>query len=112
MSYDSPLQRDGGEENLFFDMADDLPNPEQQILDSSFSEDLQRALNSLSPEQRLLVTLADVEGVPAWSRPWSGSSSPIRSVSGVRPRRVIRIRTRTSSALARAIQHGISPYAS
>ena len=64
VSYDSPLQRDGGEENLFFDMADDLPNPEQQILDSSFSEDLQRALNSLSPEQRLLVTLADVEGVP------------------------------------------------
>ncbi|RYG29900.1 hypothetical protein EON81_25890, partial [bacterium] len=26
--------------------------------------DLQRAMNSLSPEQRLLVTLADIEGVP------------------------------------------------
>jgi RNA polymerase sigma-70 factor, ECF subfamily len=64
VSYDTPLQREGGDESLYFDMADDSPNPEQKVLESSFSEDLQRALNSLSPEQRLLVTLADVEGVP------------------------------------------------
>ena len=64
VSYDTPLQREGGEENLFFDMADDSPNPEERIMEHSFSEDLQKALNSLSPEQRLLVTLADVEGVP------------------------------------------------
>lgn len=64
VSYDTPLVREGGDENLYFDMADDAPNPEQKVLESSFSEDLQRALNSLSPEQRLLVTLADVEGVP------------------------------------------------
>jgi len=64
VSYDTPLQREGGEENLFFDMADDSPNPEERVMEHSFSEDLQKALNSLSPEQRLLVTLADVEGVP------------------------------------------------
>jgi RNA polymerase sigma-70 factor (ECF subfamily) len=64
VSYDTPLQREGGEENLYFDMADETPNPEERIMEHSFSEDLQKALNSLSPEQRLLVTLADVEGVP------------------------------------------------
>jgi RNA polymerase sigma-70 factor (ECF subfamily) len=63
VSYDTPLQS-GGDENLFFDMPDASPNPEQFMLEGSFSEDLQRAMNSLSAEQRLLVTLADVEGVP------------------------------------------------
>ena len=29
-----------------------------------FSEDLQKVLNMLTPEQRTLVTLADIEGVP------------------------------------------------
>lgn len=64
VSYDTPLQREGGDENLYFDMANVAPNPEQKVLEGSFSEDLQRALNSLSPEQRLLVTLANIEGVP------------------------------------------------
>jgi RNA polymerase sigma-70 factor (ECF subfamily) len=64
VSYDTPLQREGGDENLYFDMADISPNPEQKVLEASFSEELQRALNSLTPEQRLLVTLADIEGVP------------------------------------------------
>ncbi len=63
VSYDTPLQS-SGDENLFFDMPDDSPNPEQFMLEGSFSEDLQKAMNSLSAEQRLLVTLADVEGVP------------------------------------------------
>jgi len=63
VSYDTPLQN-GADENLFFDMPDASPNPEQFMMEGSFSEDLQRAMNSLSPEQRLLVTLADVEGVP------------------------------------------------
>lgn len=63
VSYDSPLPH-GGDENLFFDMPDDAPNPEQTMLEGSFSEELQKALNSLSPSQRLLVTLADIEGVP------------------------------------------------
>lgn len=64
VSYDTPLQSGSGEENLYFDMADEKPNPEQEMLSDTFSEDLQKALDSLSAEQRLLVTLADVEGMP------------------------------------------------
>lgn len=63
VSYDSPLER-GIDEHLFFDMADERPNPEQEALSDSFSEDLQQTLNSLTPEQRLLITLADIEGMP------------------------------------------------
>ncbi len=63
VSYDAPLPN-GGDENLFFDMPDSAPNPEQSLVETSFSEDLQKALNTLSPSQRLLVTLADIEGVP------------------------------------------------
>ena len=63
VSYDSPLMNGSGDENLYFEMPDNGNNPEEKILESSFSEDLQRALNTLSPEQRLLITLADVEGV-------------------------------------------------
>lgn len=63
MSYDAPLQKDGSEENLYFDVPDEGPTPESHMLDNAFNEDLQRTLNSLSPEQRLLVTLADIEGL-------------------------------------------------
>ena len=63
VSYDAPLPG-GSDEGLYFDMPDSAPNPEQSLVEGSFSEDLQKALNSLSPSQRLLVTLADIEGVP------------------------------------------------
>lgn len=63
VSYDTPLTNSTGDENLYFEMPDSGSNPEQKVLENSFSEDLQKALNALSPEQRLLVTLADVEGV-------------------------------------------------
>ena len=63
VSYDAPLPN-GGDDNLFFDMPDKAPNPEETLVESSFSEELQKALNTLSPSQRLLVTLADIEGVP------------------------------------------------
>ncbi|MGV3615855.1 MAG: RNA polymerase sigma factor [Fimbriimonas sp.] len=64
VSYDTPLNQGSGDENLYFEMPDSGPNPEETMLQHTFSEDLQKALNSLSPEQRLLITLADVEGVP------------------------------------------------
>lgn len=64
VSFDAPLQREGGDETLFFDMADEGPSPEQEALQGSFSEDLQTILNSLTAQQRLLITLADIEGVP------------------------------------------------
>ena len=64
VSFDAPLQREGGEESLYFDMADQRPDPEQVAMDTTFSEDLQVAFDSLTPEQQLLVTLADIEEVP------------------------------------------------
>lgn len=64
VSYDNPLQREGGDENLYFEVPEEGPNPEQAMMSGTFSEDLQKVLNSLSPEQRTLVTLADIEGVP------------------------------------------------
>jgi RNA polymerase sigma-70 factor, ECF subfamily len=64
VSYDAPLQRDGGDDNLYFEMADDAPNAEQSIMNTALSEDMQSALDSLTPEQRTLVILADVENVP------------------------------------------------
>ena len=64
VSYDNPLQREGGDENLYFEVPEEGPNPEQEMLSGMFSEDLQKVLNSLSAEQRTLVTLADIEGVP------------------------------------------------
>jgi RNA polymerase sigma-70 factor, ECF subfamily len=64
VSYDAPLQRDNGDDNLYFDMADKAPNAEEELLSTSLSEEMQVALDSLSPEQRTLVVLADVENVP------------------------------------------------
>jgi RNA polymerase sigma-70 factor, ECF subfamily len=64
VSYDTPLQREGGDENLYFEMPDKGPDPEQQMMRGSMSETLQKTLNSLTAEQRLLVTLADIEGLP------------------------------------------------
>lgn len=64
VSYDAPLQREGGDDNLFFEMADSEPNAEQTMMSAALSEEMQVALDSLTPEQRTLVILADVENVP------------------------------------------------
>lgn len=63
VSYDTPLIGSSGDENLFFDTADSRPNPEQTIVEASFSEDLDKVLSTLNDEQRMLITLADIEGV-------------------------------------------------
>jgi RNA polymerase sigma-70 factor, ECF subfamily len=64
VSYDAPLNQGSGDENLYFEMPDVTSNPESRMLEGTFGEELQRALNSISPEQRLLITLADIEGIP------------------------------------------------
>ena len=63
VSYDAPLTH-SGDEGLYFETADERPNPEEHMLEGAYSEDLQKVLASLSPEQRTLVTLADVEEMP------------------------------------------------
>jgi RNA polymerase sigma-70 factor (ECF subfamily) len=64
VSYDAPLTGVHGDENLFFEQADARPNPEGHVMADKLSEEIERALASLAPEQRLLVTLADIEGLP------------------------------------------------
>ncbi len=64
VSYDTPITGSSGDENLYFEMPDRSPNPEQLMLENLFGEDLQRVLGTLTPEQRTLITMADVEGVP------------------------------------------------
>lgn len=64
VSFDAPLAGNANDDSLHFDMPDERPNPEQELVRGSFSEDLQRVLDSLSAEQRMLVTLADIEGLP------------------------------------------------
>lgn len=63
MSYDNPITASGSEDQVYFEVADTAPNAEERLLDSSFSEEVQASLDALSPEQRLLVQLADVEQV-------------------------------------------------
>ncbi len=64
MSYDAPLQKEGSDETVYFDVPDGSPNAEQKLLSETFGEDLQKVLATLSEEQRLLITLADVEQMP------------------------------------------------
>lgn len=64
VSSDSPLRPDGGDDTVQFDAADDRPGPESALLRDVLSEDMEQGLLQLSQEQRELVWLADVEGVP------------------------------------------------
>lgn len=61
-SYDAPLPT--GEDSVHFEVPDTTMMPGRALFDNTYSEDLQTALASLSEEQRNLVLLADVEGVP------------------------------------------------
>lgn len=64
VSYDNALPGDVGNEKMHFEVADDSPSPEDFLVDQEFSEPLQEALASLSPDQRELIELADVKQVP------------------------------------------------
>lgn len=64
VSYDAPLQKEGGEEDLFFEKADHSVNPESELLNGILSEEMEAALMSLPAEQRLVVLLADIEAIP------------------------------------------------
>ncbi len=64
VSYDAPLRHDGSDEALFFETADEHPTPEENYVDQGVSESLEWSLGQLTPDQRSLVWLADVERVP------------------------------------------------
>lgn len=63
VSFDAPLHHDG-EDDIYFDKADDKETPDQKLLNGTMGEELEAALESLSADHRLIVLLADVEGLP------------------------------------------------
>ena len=64
VSYDAPLRPDGTDDTVMFEKADDRSNPEEQLLSSTVSAEMEVSLALLTDDQRRLVWLADVEGVP------------------------------------------------
>ncbi len=64
VSYDNSLPAEVGGDTIHFEVADDKPSPEQQLIENAYSEPLQQALESLTPDQRELIELADVQQVP------------------------------------------------
>lgn len=63
-SYDAPMHKEGCDGQVYFDVPDHHRDPEGELLDSVYSEDLQAALNLLNKQQRLLIQMADIEGLP------------------------------------------------
>ena len=64
VSYDASLPSEVGGDSVHFEIADKGPSPEQQLIESAYSEPLQDALNSLTADQRELIELADVRQMP------------------------------------------------
>ena len=64
VSYDAPIRPEGADDSVMFESADKRPSPEDRLLNGVVSEEMERSLNRLSDDQRNLVWLADVEGVP------------------------------------------------
>lgn len=64
VSYDNTIPSEVGGDTIHFEVADDGPSPEEQLIENAYSEPLQQALESLSPDQRELIELADVKQVP------------------------------------------------
>jgi RNA polymerase sigma-70 factor (ECF subfamily) len=64
VSYDNTLPTDFGSDTVRFEIADDRPNPEEELLFSEFSDEMVKALSSLTEEQRELIRMADVEQIP------------------------------------------------
>jgi RNA polymerase sigma-70 factor, ECF subfamily len=64
VSYDNALPTDVGGDTVHFEIADEAPSPEQRLVENAFSEPMQAALESLTPDQRELIELADIKQVP------------------------------------------------
>lgn len=64
VSSDAPLRADGYDDTVSFEAPDDRPTPVQALLGATLSEDLEHGLKHLTDDQRELVWMADVEGMP------------------------------------------------
>lgn len=64
VSFETTVKNNGQAEAATIDVADQKPNPEQNLLKDSVSEKMAYSLGQLKQSQRLLVLLADVEELP------------------------------------------------
>ncbi len=64
VSTGAPLRADGYDDTVSFEAPDSRPTPVQALLGDHLSEELEHGLKQLTDEQRELVWMADVEGVP------------------------------------------------
>jgi RNA polymerase sigma-70 factor (ECF subfamily) len=64
VSYDAPIRPDGSDDTVMFETADERADTEVLVFQNTVSEDLEKSLQSLTEDQRRLIWLADVEGVP------------------------------------------------
>ena len=62
-SLDAPVGGDNGDNNAFFEIPDVRENPERVVLHEELDETIQRALDSLPPDFRMTVVLADIEAM-------------------------------------------------
>lgn len=64
VSYDAPLSRDSGDEAIYFDVPDAMSVADRSMMSELLSDDLMECLAQLSPEQRQLVKMANIDQMP------------------------------------------------
>ncbi len=62
VSIDETFTTEDGEEGTTFDLPDLSPGPMEEVLSKEYTEAIQEGLQQLSPEFRIAVVLADIEG--------------------------------------------------
>lgn len=79
VSYDTPLRPDGSDDAVFFETADSSPGPDKLLTGDVLSEEIEWSLSKLNRNQRELVWMADVQGVP-YKEIAEKTNSPIGTV--------------------------------
>lgn len=64
VSSDATIRVENNDAGVFFDKADERPGPEDQLLDAVVSEEMEESLLALNEEQRRLIWMADIQGMP------------------------------------------------
>jgi RNA polymerase sigma-70 factor (ECF subfamily) len=64
VSYDGGIMVESGSEPVTFEAPDKSMMPDRRIEEETFSDEVELAMRSLSPEQRELILMADVDQVP------------------------------------------------
>jgi len=60
-SLDQPFSNSNGDSELLIELPDNSNNPERIMVEAQLDEPIQRALNTLTPDFRQAVVLADIE---------------------------------------------------